>query len=101
MLVQSMPSASHVQRTELVKKLFDEGFMSKSKRGRPSIYQTDEDRMAALRAQRKACSLRYTERLRAAMNLLKVSAEQERSSIPRSHRDLQGVAGSARPIRPH
>ncbi len=75
-----MPSASHIQRTELVKKLFDEGFMSKSKRGRPPIYQSDEDRTAALRAQRKACSQRYAERLRAAMNLLKGTAELELTS---------------------
>ena len=75
-----MAPASHIQRTELVKKLFDEGFMSKIKRGRPPIYQSDEDRTAALRAQRKACSQRYAERLRAAMSLLRATTEQELTS---------------------
>ena len=72
-----MPAAS--QRADLVKKLVEEGFLVKSRRGRPTIYQSDQECNAALQAQRKACSQRYAERLRNAVQTLKTaSLEQSR-----------------------
>lgn len=59
------------RRRESLQTLMDAGLLQPLKRGRPSIYKNDEDRLEALRKQKKDCSLRYTERVKAARALQK------------------------------
>ena len=53
--------------------MMDAGLLQPVKRGRPPIYENDEDRLAALKKQKKVCSQRYGERIKAARALLKES----------------------------
>jgi hypothetical protein len=50
----------------LIRTLVDKGFLQPAKRGRPSIYATDEERKAAFRAQQKVCMKKHAERVREA-----------------------------------
>ena len=59
------------RRKENLQTLIDVGLLIPVKRGRPCLYQTDEKRLAALKQQKKVCSLRYAERVKAARTLLK------------------------------
>ena len=61
------------RRKENLQTLIDAGLLHPVKRGRPCLYQTDEERLAALKQQKKVCSLRYAERVKAARALLKDS----------------------------
>ena len=71
------------RRKESLQTLIDSGFLQPLKRGRPQIYQNDEDRLAALKEQKKACSRNYGERVRAARALLK--------EAPRSTDEVKNV----------
>jgi len=62
------------RRKESLQTLMDAGLLQPLKRGRPSIYKNDEERLAALKKQKKDCSQRYTERVKEARALLKVNA---------------------------
>ena len=59
------------RRKENLQTLIEAGLLIPVKRGRPCLYQTDEERLAALKQQKKVCSLRYAERAKAARTLLK------------------------------
>ena len=48
------------------RELVEKGFLQPVKRGRPSIYATEEERKAAFRAQQKACVRKHAERVREA-----------------------------------
>ena len=48
------------------RELVEKGFLQPVKRGRPSIYATEEERKAAFRAQQKACMRKHAERVREA-----------------------------------
>ena len=62
------------RRKETLQTLMDAGLLQPSKRGRPPIYENDEERLDALRRQKKVCSQRYAERVKAARTLLKENA---------------------------
>ena len=59
------------RRKENLQILIETGLLQPVKRGRPCLYQNDEDRQAALKQQKKICSLRYAERVKSARTLLK------------------------------
>jgi len=63
-----MSASSGYQRSDarLIRTLIDKGFLQPAKRGRPSIYATDEERKAAFRAQQKVCMKKHAERVREA-----------------------------------
>jgi hypothetical protein len=61
------------RRKESLQTLMDAGLLQPLKRGRPAIYETDEERIATLRQQKKVCSQRYGERVKLARALLKES----------------------------
>ena len=48
------------------RELVEKGFLQPVKRGRPSIYATEEERKAAFRAQQKVCMKRHAERVKEA-----------------------------------
>jgi len=62
------------RRKESLQTLMDAGLLRPLKRGRPPIYENDEERLAALKQKKKVCSQRYGERVKAARALLKESA---------------------------
>ena len=53
------------------------GCLVPAKRGRPAIYQTDEERKAALREQQRICRRRYTQRIKEACQRLASQADVE------------------------
>ena len=59
------------RRKENLQTLIDVGLLIPVKRGRPCLYQTDEERLATLKQQKKVCSLRDAERVKAARAILK------------------------------
>ena len=67
-------SVRNERRKETLQTLLDAGLLQPTKRGRPSIYENDEERLDALRRQKKVCSQRYAERVKAARTLLKENA---------------------------
>ena len=67
-------SVRNERRKETLQTLLDAGLLQPTKRGRPSMYENDEERLDALRRQKKVCSQRYAERVKAAQVLLKESA---------------------------
>ena len=68
-------SACSNRRKESLQTLMDAGLLQPVKRGRPPIYENDEDRLAALKKQKKVCSQRYGERIKAARALLRESMQ--------------------------
>ena len=54
--------------------LAQKGVAQPAKLGRPRLYETDEERLAAKKAQQRACVVRHAARVKEAMKLLK---EQE------------------------
>jgi hypothetical protein len=56
--------------------LIEQGYLQPSKRGRPRVYPTDEEQVAAKRAQQKVCAKRHAERVRAARALMKATLEE-------------------------
>jgi hypothetical protein len=48
------------------RELVDKGFLQPVKRGRPTIYATEEERKAAFRAQQKVCMKKHAERVKEA-----------------------------------
>jgi superfamily II DNA or RNA helicase len=69
-----MPTLQYfVPREELIEK----GFLQPVKRGRPSIYATDEERKAAKKVQQKECVKRHAARVKEANRLLKASLAQD------------------------
>ena len=66
-------SACRNRRKESLQTLMDAGLLQPVKRGRPPIYENDDDRLAALKKQKKDCSQRYGERIKNARALLKES----------------------------
>jgi len=67
-------------RPDLMKTLRDEGFLQHCKRGRPTIYDSDEARKAALREQKRICNRKYAERIREAKTQM-LDAQGARSSL--------------------
>ena len=63
--------ASSDRRRESMQVLVDTGLLIPLERGRPRIYQSEEERMIALRQQKKICNQKYAERLRHAKQQLK------------------------------
>jgi hypothetical protein len=64
----------------LVQSLQDQGLLRPSKRGRPPIYKSDEERREALLAQKRACNHRYEDKLRAAKASQRQAKEPEQNS---------------------
>jgi hypothetical protein len=67
-------SVRNERRKETLQTLLDAGLLQPTKRGRPSIYENDEERLDALKQQKKLCSQRYAERVKAARILIKENA---------------------------
>ena len=65
------------KRRELVQALQDQGLLQPSKRGRPPLYKTDEERREALLAQKRVCNRRYDKKLRTAQALLAASQSEQ------------------------
>jgi hypothetical protein len=61
-----MPRKQSVSLQELVEK----GFLQTLKRGRPSLYATDEQRHAVHRMQQRECVRRHAERVKEARRLM-------------------------------
>ncbi len=74
-------SARAESRKRLLETLHERGLMPPSKRGRPCLYHTDEERRAVLREQKKLCSRRYDERVRAARQLLREAMTQQEENL--------------------
>jgi len=69
-----MPTLQYyVPREELIEK----GFLQPVKKGRPTLYATDEERKQVKKAQQKECVKRHAARVREANRLLKESLAQE------------------------
>ena len=51
------------KQTMSLQNLIEKGFLEPVKRGRPTLYATDEERHAVHRAQQKACVKRHAERV--------------------------------------
>ena len=64
-------------RRESLRTLMEAGLLQPLKRGRPAIYENDEERLAALKQQKKVCSQRYTECVKVARALLKEAARSD------------------------
>ena len=58
------------KQTVSLQDLIEKGYLEPVKRGRPSLYATDEERHAAHRAQQKECVRRHNERVQAACKLM-------------------------------
>ena len=65
------------RRRESLQTLMDAGLLQPLKRGRPAVYENDEERLAALKQQKKVCSRRYTERVKVARALLREVARPD------------------------
>ena len=50
------------KQTMSLQDLIEKGFLEPVKRGRPTLYATDEERLEVHRAQQKACVKRHAER---------------------------------------
>jgi hypothetical protein len=70
-LVKPSMTVRNDRRKETLQTLMSAGLLQPVKRGRPQIYENDEERLAALKLQKQVCSHRYTERVKAARMLLK------------------------------
>ena len=57
------------------KDLVEKGFLTPAKRGRPSLYTTDEERFRARQAQQRVCMKRHNERLKEAKQRMLAAAE--------------------------
>ena len=56
--------------------LTEQGYLQPMKRGRPRVYPTTEEQLAAKRAQQKVCSKRHAERVKEARMLMKASLDE-------------------------
>ena len=65
------------KQTVTVQELIEKGFLQPTKRGRPSLYSTDEERKAVHRAQQRACVKRHTERVKQAKQLMMEASKTE------------------------
>lgn len=61
--------------------LVSKGFLKPSKRGRPCLYETDEERLAVKRAQQKECMRRHNARVKEARELLKATELEKTADI--------------------
>ena len=59
-----------VKQYVTVKELIDKGFLQPTKRGRPSLYSSDEERKEVHRSQQRACVKRHAERVKEARQLM-------------------------------
>jgi len=59
-----MPSAK--KQSVSLQELVEKGFLQPLKRGRPSLYATDEERREVHRAQQRECVRRHAERVKEA-----------------------------------
>ena len=59
------------KRKQSLQTLLDAGVLQYLKRGRPPLYENDEERFAALKNQKAACNKRRLERVKVARALLK------------------------------
>ncbi len=59
------------QPTITVAELVSQGFLQPSKRGRPPLYETDEERLAVKRAQQRECMKRHNARVKEAFEQMK------------------------------
>ena len=65
------------KQTVTMQELIEKGFLQPSKRGRPSLYPTDEERKAVHRAQQRACVKRHVERVKQAKQLMIETTKSE------------------------
>ena len=64
------------------KDLVEKGFLTPAKRGRPSLYTTDEERCRARQAQQRVCMKRHNDRLKEAkQRMLAAAAEAANSKM--------------------
>ena len=75
--VQRKKSMPRGQKVATFAELVSKGFLQPSKHGRPSLYETDEERLAAKQAQQKECMKRHYAKIKEARELLKVSEEEK------------------------
>ena len=64
-----------------LQELIDNGFLEPIKRGRPCVYNTDEERRAAHKAQQRDCMKRHSARLKEARTRM-IEAEWDGHVIP-------------------
>jgi len=58
-----------------VAELVSKGFLQPSKRGRPCLYETDDERLAVKRAQQRECMKRHNARVKEALEQMKASEQ--------------------------
>ena len=73
-----MPSAK-TQGASL-QELVEKGFLQPLKRGRPLLYETDEERRAVHRAQQRDCVRRHAERVKEARKRMQEASANVSSS---------------------
>jgi hypothetical protein len=56
-----------------VAELISQGFLQPVKRGRPCLYETDEERLAVKKAQQRECIKRHNTRIKEACEQLKAA----------------------------
>lgn len=68
-----MPSVK--KHSVSLQELVEKGFLQPAKRGRPSLYATDEERRAVHRAQQRECVRKHALRVKEALRLMQESSE--------------------------
>jgi hypothetical protein len=69
-----MPSAK--KQSVSLQELVEKGFLQPLKRGRPPLYNTDEERREVHRAQQRECVKRHAERVREARRHMQATAPE-------------------------
>ena len=62
------------KQTVSLQELVEKGFLKPLKRGRPSLYATDEERLAVHKTQQQACVRRRVERVKQAFQRMHEAA---------------------------
>lgn len=79
---KTMDADSSRKRTSCTaRELVEKGFLQPVKRGRPTIYATEEERKAAFRAQQKVCMKRHAERVKEAKRCMLAEATNAENPV--------------------
>ncbi len=69
-----MPSVK--KHSVSLQELVEKGFLQPAKRGRPPLYDTDEERRRVHRAQQRECVRRHAQRVKEALRMMQESSEE-------------------------